>query len=179
MNDNDYFEGMNFKKIILVIMFIFCMMALFQELKGEDNKSLELDTSKTGWPTQVIWNSVNACQQGTHRWIVMSNPALIGIPPPPQTQMAMIEHCFCVLDRVRNLYSFMQYLVIVPNQSSIGQLYYDSAMKCVTENGTLSGIIRLEPKDNTTKSDNETIIKPLEEKPKEEPEEKLESPFQG
>ena len=73
----------------------------------------------------------------------------------------------------------MEYLTIVPSQSAIGNLYYENALKCVTENGTLSGVVILEPKDNKTEIDNKTIVKPLEEKTEEKPEKELESPFKG
>ena len=155
---DEYFEGLGFKKIILFLMVIFCVMALFKELRSEDNKSLEINTSEMGWPTQIVYDSVQACYQGTYRWIVMSNPALIGVIPPPQTQRAMIEHCFCVLDRVRKEYKFVDYLKIAPSQQMIGDIYYQTALKCVTENGTLQGIIYLQSTDNETNSDNTTIV---------------------
>ena len=155
---DEYFKGLSFVKIMMVIMIIFCIMALFKELSAEDNKSLEINTAEVGWPTQVVYDSVNACHQGTYRWIVLSNPSLIGIIPPPQTQRAMIQHCFCVLDRVRKDYKFTDYLQMTPNQEMVGTLYYQTALKCVTENGTLRGIITLEPKsDNETKKD-KTIV---------------------
>ena len=161
---DEYFRGLSFGKIVLLVLLFFGVMVLSSQVRGESpsvKKSLELDTSKTGWPTQIIYDSVNACYQGTYRWIVLSNPALIGITPPPQQQRAMIEHCFCVLDRVRKQYSFVEYMTVAPNQEAIGALYYETAMKCVTENGTLQGILYLESKsDNETKKDNETIIKP-------------------
>ena len=104
---------------------------------------------------------------------MLSNPALIGVIPPPQTQRAMVEHCFCVLDRVRKDYKFMEYINIAPNEEAVGNLYYETALKCVTENGTLQGIITIEPKsDNETKEDNKTIIKPKE-KPQDLKEESL------
>ena len=169
---DEYFKGLSFVKIMMVIMIIFCIMALFKELNAEYNKSLEINTAEVGWPTQVVYDSVNACHQGTYRWIVLSNPSLIGIIPPPQTQRAMIQHCFCVLDRVRKDYKFTDYLQMTPNQEMVGNLYYQTALKCVTENGTLQGIITLEPKsDNETKKDNTTIVPDKPEKkdtPKEE-----------
>ena len=168
-NTEDYFKTVTITKIARITIFFFFIMMVMGAItsKGEippvkefiTKQSLELDTSKTGWPTQVLYDSVQACYQGTYRWIVLSNPALIGIIPPPQTQRAMIKHCFCVLDRVRKQYSFVEYMKQAPNQEAIGNLYYETALKCVTENGTLQGILYLQ-----RNSDNETIIKP--EKPK-------------
>ena len=67
----------------------------------------------------------------------------------------------------------MEYINIAPNEEAVGNLYYETALKCVTENGTLQGIITIEPKsDNETKEDNKTIIKPKE-KPQDLKEESL------
>ena len=88
----------------------------------------------------------------------MSNPILLGSVPPPQTQRAMIEHCFCVLDTIRLQYSYVEYMQMVMDQDKMGDLYYQTALKCVTDHGTLQGIIVLEPKDNATVTENETII---------------------
>ena len=162
--NEDYFKTVTIAKIaIITIIFFFIMMVMGAiTSKGESpsvKQSLEINTGETGWPTQIVFDSVNACYQGTYRWIVMSNPALIGMRVPPQQQRAMIEHCFCVLDRVRKQYSFVEYVKIAPNQQAIGDLYYQTALMCVTENGTLQGILYLQPKsDNETNSDNTTIV---------------------
>ena len=165
MKHNDYFKDITKIKILaIVVVFLLCMVLVGTfTVRGEDNKTLEINTAEIGWPTQIIYDSVNACYQGTYRWIVLSNPSLLGIIPPPQTQRAMVQHCFCVLDRVRKDYSFVEYMKIAPNQQMIGNLYYEVALKCVTENKTLEGIITLEPtSDNETKEENKTIIKPKE-----------------
>ncbi len=162
--NEDYFKTVTIAKIaIITIIFFFIMMVMGAiTSKGESpsvKQSLEINTGETGWPTQIVFDSVNACYQGTYRWIVMSNPALIGMRVPPQQQRAMIEHCFCVLDRVRKQYSFVEYIKIAPNQQAIGDLYYQTALMCVTENGTLQGILYLQPKsDNETNSDDSIIV---------------------
>ena len=192
MKHNDYFKDITKIKILaIVVVFLLCMILVGTfTARGEDNKTLEINTTEIGWPTQILYDSVNACHQGTYRWIVLSNPALIGIIPPPQTQRAMIEHCFCVLDRIRKDYSFVEYIKIAPNEQMIGNLYYETALKCVTENGTLQGIITIEPNsDNETKKENKTIIKPeepqdskeesLPDQPKEESNGLPETIFQG
>ena len=192
MKHNDYFKDITKIKILaIVVVFLLCMILVGTfTARGEDNKTLEINTTEIGWPTQILYDSVNACHQGTYRWIVLSNPALIGIIPPPQTQRAMIEHCFCVLDRIRKDYSFVEYIKIAPNEQMIGNLYYETALKCVTENSTLQGIITIEPNsDNETKKENKTIIKPEEpqdskeesspDQPKEESNGLPETIFQG
>ena len=175
---DEYFKGLSFGKIVLLVLLFFGAMVLSSQVKGEspsvkesvEKQSLEINTAEVGWPTQIVYDSVNACHQGTYRWIVMSNPSLIGTIPPPHTQRKMIEHCFCVLDRVRKDYKFTDYLQITPNEQMVGNLYYQTALKCVTENGTLQGIIYLKAKDNGTNSDNTTIVpdKPEKDTPKEE-----------
>ena len=170
---DEYFEGLSFGKIVLLVLLFFGAMVLSSQVRGESpsvKQSLEINTAEDGWPTQIVYDSVNACHQGTYRWIVMSNPSLIGTIPPPHTQRKMIEHCFCVLDRVRKDYKFTDYLQITPNEQMVGNLYYQTALKCVTENGTLQGIIYLKAKDNGTNSDNTTIVpdKPEKDTPKEE-----------
>ena len=192
MEHNDYFKDITKIKILAIVaVFLLCMILVGTfTARGEDNKTLEINTTEIGWPTQILYDSVNACHQGTYRWIVLSNPALIGIIPPPQTQRAMIQHCFCVLDRIRKDYSFVEYIKIAPNEQMIGNLYYETALKCVTENGTLQGIITIEPNsDNETKKENKTIIKPEEpqdskeesspDQPKEESNGLPETIFQG
>ena len=157
-NKDEYFKGISFIKITFLILFFFGAMVMISQVRGSEKKSLMFDTSKYGWPTQLLFDSTNACYQGTYKWIVMSNPILLGSVPPPQTQRAMIEHCFCVLDTIRLQYSYVEYMQMVMDQDKMGNLYYETALKCVTDHGTLQGIIVLEPKDNATVTDNETII---------------------
>ena len=155
---DEYFKGISFVKIAFLILFFLGAMVMISQVRGNEKKSLMFDTSKYGWPTQLLFDSTNACYQGTYKWIVMSNPILLGSVPPPQTQRAMIEHCFCVLDTIRLQYSYVEYMQMVMNQDKMGNLYYETALKCVTDHGTLQGIIVLEPKDNATVTENETII---------------------
>ena len=155
---DEYFKGLSFVKISFLILFFLGAMVMISQVRGSEKKSLMFDTSKYGWPTQLLFDSTNACYQGTYKWIVMSNPILLGSVPPPQTQRAMIEHCFCVLDTIRLQYSYVEYMQMAIDQIKMGNLYYQTALKCVTDHGTLKGIIVLEPKDNATVTDNETII---------------------
>ena len=162
-NKDEYFKGISIIKITFLIIFFFGAMVMIGQVRGEDNKSsdhlLEFNTSKAGWPTQLLYDSVNGCYQGTYKWIVMANPILLGTIPPPETQRAMVEHCFCVMDRIRLQYPYVNYMMIVTDQSIVGKLYFDTAMTCVRSNGTLKGIIILDKEtDNSTVTDNETII---------------------
>ena len=182
--------GVSIIKLSFLVAIILGLMVVFADVaRAEDNKTLEIDFDKIGWPSQIIYDSANGCQQGTLRWIIMANPPLLGITPPPQVQRAILEHCFCVLDRMRTGYTLVQYIQLLPQQGMVGQLYMSMALKCVKENGTLPGIIILEDSttDNKTKTDNSTIIpeKPevptesLPDQPKEEPSSEPETIFQG
>ena len=156
---DEYFKGISLIKITFLILFFFGAMVMISQVKGNEKKPLLFNTSKYGWPTQTVFDTVNACYQGTYKWIVMTNPVLLGSIPPPQTQRVMIEHCFCVLDTIRIQYSYVEYAQLAATeQSEMGNLYYTTALKCVSDHGTLRGIMIINPKDNATVTDNETII---------------------
>ncbi|MDP7365815.1 MAG: hypothetical protein QGH83_00935 [Candidatus Pacebacteria bacterium] len=153
---DEYFKSLSFVKIAFLILFFLGAMVMIGQVRGEEN--FKLDSSKYGWPSQVVYDTIGACYQGTYKWIVMANPSLIGSIPPPQTQRAMVEHCFCVLDRVRIQHSFTEFSKLVYDINVAGKLFMDKALKCVKENKTLNGIIILNETDNATVTDNETII---------------------
>ena len=88
----------------LICLFVLIFLSISSPVKSQDNV-----TSK--YPTRVIYQSMIGCYQGTHRWIVLSNPSLIGVTPPQQAQEKMTAHCFCVTDRVRNLMTFEDYML--------------------------------------------------------------------
>jgi hypothetical protein len=58
---------------VLIFLLVLILAGLFV-VKAEDNKT-------TQWNTQLVYDNVNACYQGTYRWILMANPALIGKSP--------------------------------------------------------------------------------------------------
>ena len=106
---------------ILVFLIIMIVAGMFA-VKAEDNKT------RTGeWTTQLLYDTVNACYQGTYKWILMANPALIGSQPPPRTQRQIVQHCFCVLDKLRNKFYVEEYIEFVESESSIGQLFMKNA----------------------------------------------------
>ena len=170
---NEYFKGMSFVRITFLILLFFGAMIIISQVRAQEKDSLRYDTSKYGWPTQVVYDTIGACYQGTYKWIVMTNPSLIGSMPPPQTQRKMVEHCFCVLDRIRIQYSYVEYVQSVTNQTMLSTLYYTTALTCVSENNTLNGIMILEPKDNETMEENKIPKTPI--KPKEPQDSKEES----
>ena len=96
-----------------LILGLICFLMFFfvKGVRAEDNKTI-VDQSRTAggypkilskgkWSTQLLWDTTNACYQGTIRWVVLSNPTLLGQIPNPIAQRQMMEHCFCVMDKIR------------------------------------------------------------------------------
>ena len=146
---------------------VFSVMGIGKVIKGEDNKTKE-------WSTQLLYDTTNACYQGTYRWIVMANPLLIGQQPPPIVQRQMIQHCFCVMDKIRNEFDMEKYVNLIKSGLSVGQLFMDKAYECIDEYETLKGVIIMP--DNSTKTDNDSVVIPTEPEGQEEsmPDEELE-----
>ena len=94
-----------------------------------------LDEGK--WSTQLLWDTTNACYQGTIRWIVMTNPSLLGQVPNIMAQRQMVVHCFCVVDKIRNEHTLEEYFEKVLDPSWSGNLFMLKAMECVREWQTL------------------------------------------
>ena len=157
--------------IICWLIVVFSVMGIGEVIKGEDN-----ETGKE-WTTQVLYDTTNACYQGTYRWIVMANPSLIGQQPPPIVQRQMIQHCFCVMDKIRNEFDMEKYVELVTSGLSVGQLFMDKAYECMAEFDTMNGIfITKDQLDNYTKTDNDSVVIPTEPEGQEEstPDEELE-----
>ena len=58
-----------------VILFVGITLAWTLRLEAKVRKPL------TEWTTQLVYDTTNACYQGTVRWIVMTNPSLAGQAP--------------------------------------------------------------------------------------------------
>jgi len=151
-------------------------------------KTSEIDYIKIGWPSSLIYDITDGCYQGTLQWILLSNPALIGRIPPPPAQRAMLEHCFCLLDRIRNKYNLLEYFKLITQPKVFGKVRTQTAIKCIQHDGTLRGMVTLnESTDNKTIIDNSTVIpenqedskESLPDKPAEESSTESKSIFQG
>jgi len=151
-----------FTSMIFLMLFIFGGMVMVSQVKAEDNKTFEFDDR--GWPkilddnkwtTQLIFDTVQACYQGTIRWIVLSNPSILGQIPAPLAQRQMMEHCFCVMDKIRKENKVKDYKKKVLNPEWGGNTFMLKAMECVREYKTLpsffTSIIEM-PSDNETKN---------------------------
>jgi len=190
------------KNIFLQLVFwfglFFMLVGVGEVIKAEDNKTIEFDDR--GWPkildddewrSQLIFDTVQACYQGTIRWIVLSNPTILGQIPGHIAQRQMMEHCFCVMDKIRKENKVKEYKKEVLDPEWGGNLFMLKAMECVKEYKTLpsffKSIIEI-PLDNETKKENKIIIKPEEpqdsleespDQPKEESEGSPQTIFQG
>ena len=161
----EYFRGVSVIKIIFItfiIGLIFGLMFFFVKgVRAEDNKTVKeqfrtaggypkiLDEGK--WSTQLLWDTTNACYQGTIRWIVMTNPSLLGQVPNIMAQRQMVVHCFCVVDKIRNEHTLEEYFEKVLDPSWTGNLFMLKAMECVREWQTLPLFFTTDlPTDNKT-----------------------------
>ena len=159
--------------ISFMVGFIIGLWGYFQlELRAQPTdprKEELLKQSPNGneWPSQILYDTVNACYQGTYKWIVMNNPSLIGTLPPPPTQRTMLEHCFCVLDKIRTKFKYKAYVDYIQSDSKtapviIPRLFMEKAIECIRDFGTLGGLVILDEetikgyKDYVGSNDNET-----------------------
>ena len=198
MKFNSYFKNEKLAKIIMsVLLFLLIMIvAGMFVVKAEDNKTIEFDDK--GWPkildddewrSQLVFDTVQACYQGTIRWVLLSNPSLLNQIPSPIAQRQMMEHCFCVMDKIRKENKIEDYKKKVLDPEWGGNLFMLKAMECVGEYETLpSFFMKMPTPDNETKKENKIIIKPEEpqdlqeespDQPKEESEGSPQTIFQG
>ena len=131
----------------------FLMFFFVQGLRAEDNETKKVVLKE--WTTQLLYDTTNACYQGTIRWIVLSNPSLIGQVPDPPAQRQMLIHCFCVMDRIRNEIPIEEYQKLVYDQEWTGNTFMKKALECVKEEKTLPSFFVIQDKKIKT-TDNET-----------------------
>ena len=199
---NRYFKNEKLAKIaIAILLFLIIMLvAGISVLKAEDNKTIDepvftergfpkiLDDDK--WASQLIYDTIGACYQGTIRWVLLSNPSLLNQLPSPIAQRQMVEHCFCVMDKIRKENKIEDYRKKVIDPEWGGNLFMLKAMECVGDYETLpSFFMKMPTPDNETKKENKVIIKPEEpsqdlqeespDQPKEESEGSPQTIFQG
>ena len=163
-------------RIIFFILFLLCLMVLISQPRAEDNKTVDNPHRTLGgfpkildddvWPSQILYDTIGACYQGTIKWVVLSNPSLIGQIPNPMAQREMVEHCFCVMDKVRKEVEYQEYIKKVSNQNWAGKLFMSKSAECVGEYQTLSSFFMKIPDYETKINDNETKNLIPEDKPK-------------
>ena len=172
MKFNSYFKNEKLAKIIMGVLLVvmILLVAGVAVVKAEDNKTTNepvftergfpkiLDDDK--WVSQLVYDTIGACYQGTIRWVVLSNPSLLGQIPAPIAQRQMVEHCFCVMDKIRKENKVEEYVKKVIDPLWGGNLFMLKAVECVSEYETLpSFFMKLPMPDNATKTDNGTVEK--------------------
>ena len=158
---------MKYIKFILCMLFVFGIMVMVSQVNAEDNKTIEFDDK--GWPkildddewrSQLVFDTIGACYQGTIRWVLLSNPSLLGQIPAPIAQRQMVEHCFCVMDKIRKEIKLEKYFKKVIDPLWAGNMFMENAAECVKEYETLpSFFMKMPIPDNATKTDNGTVEK--------------------
>ena len=180
----EYFRGRSVIKTSFIIglilgLMVFLMFFFVKGLRAEDNETKKVVLKE--WTTQLLYDTTNACYSGTIRWIVLTNPSLIGQAPDFAAQRQMMIHCFCVMDRIRNEIKIEDYQKLVYDPEWTGNTFMIKAMECVGEDKTLPSFFVMQgggiKKYNI--EDNKTITIPnLKAIPKEEIEDLKESPDQ-
>jgi len=113
-----------------------------------------------------LYDTTNACYQGTIRWIVLTNPALIGQTPGWQSQRQMLVHCFCVMERIRKNIKIEEYQKKVFDQEWTGNTFMAKALECVKEEKTLPSFFVIEgekgiksiPKPKEMETENSIVV---------------------
>jgi len=165
MKFNSYFKNEKLAKIIMsVLLFLIIMLvAGIFVVKAEDNETKKVVLKE--WTTQLLYDTTNACYEGTIRWVLLSHPSLLGQPPNWRSQRQMIEHCFCVMDRIRKEIKIEDYQKQVFDPVWTGNTFMVKAIECVKEEKTLPSffVIRGDEGIKTTpipkgKTDNPTVV---------------------
>ena len=164
------------KKILMMFVIVFMFMFLpfiwaehSKELGGYDK------VPDDEWPTQVIFDTVHVCYNGTLRWVAMGNPSLLSQPPPYHIARIMTVHCFCVIDKVRSDFKYSAYVDHITKDDRtkptlIPKLFMKKSLECIRDYHTLGGLVILDEEalkglnefteDNETKNDNQIEVMP-------------------
>ena len=167
MNIKKFLKNEKYTKIIvgvLVFLLVILLAGLFV-VRAEDNKTRKKVILKE-WTTQLLYDTTNACYQGTIRWIVLTNPNLIGQTPGWQSQRQMIVHCFCVMERIRKNIKIEEYQKKVFDQEWTGNTFMAKALECVKEEKTLPSFFVIEgekgiksiPKPKEMETENSIVV---------------------
>ena len=137
MKFNSYFKNEKLAKIVMgVLLFLIIMLVVgISSIRAEDNETKKIVLKE--WTTQLLYDTTNACYEGTIRWVLLTHPSLLGQPPNWRSQRQMIEHCFCVMDRIRKEIKIEDYQKLVYDPVWTGNTFMVKAMECVKEEKTL------------------------------------------
>ena len=155
------------KKILMMFIIVFLFMFL-PFIWAEHSKDLDGydKVPDDEWPSQVIFDTIHVCYNGTLRWVAMGNPSLLNTPPPYGIARLMTVHCFCVLDKVRTQYKYRAYVDYIMQDKDltkptlIPKLFMGKSLECIRDYHTLQGLILLDEETikalNESTEDNET-----------------------
>ena len=191
MKRDAFLHIVSFASIVFLILFMFGAMVMISQVRAEDNKTIDEPKYTRGgfpkildegeWSSQLVYDTIGACYSGTIRWVIMNNPSLAKQPPNYMAQRAMVEHCFCVMDKIRKEHKLEEYRVKVFDPEWTGETFMLKAMECVKKYKTLPSFFKdIEiPLDNETNGETEDS---KDELPSQKPKESEGSPqtiFQG
>ena len=174
-SDMKTYTPVYFIKKVLICLLILIPVSIFimnlTSVRAEDNNTRSkvfLMVPNDEWPSQVIFDTIQICYQGTIRWIVMVSPGLLNQVPPYPVARKMTIHCFCVLDKLRTEYKYTPYVDMISkdnpaNPRILPNKFMEKAVMCIKEHDTLDGLVVLDPNFNmedldTMKQDNGTEI---------------------
>ncbi len=160
MKIGSFFKNEKYKKIIVgVLVFLIALLVLgLFTVRAEDNKTKKIILKE--WTTQLLYDTTNACYQGTIKWVIMSNPNLLGVPPGWKSQRQMLVHCFCVMDRIRKEIPIEEYQKKVFDQDWVGNTFITKAFECVKEEKTLPSFFVIQGDDEIETVPNNPIEVP-------------------
>jgi len=150
MKINSYFKNEKFTKIVMgVLLFLIILLVVgISAARAEDNETKKVVLKE--WTTQLLYDTTNACYEGTIRWVLLTHPSLLGQPPNWRSQRQMIEHCFCVMDRIRKEIKIEDYQKLVYDPVWTGNTFMTKAMECVKEEKTLPSFFVIQDKEIKT-----------------------------
>jgi len=171
-------------RVIFFILFLMSVMVLSSQPRAQER------VPGDGWPSRVVFDTINVCYGGTIRWVAMGNPQLLAQTPPPDIARAMTIHCFCVLDKIRTEFKYSKYVEYINKDSKtvpvlIPKLFMKKSLMCIKEYNTLQGLILLDDEalkgldefveDNATKVDKKLEVNPPNSGESDSPEQPKES----
>ena len=164
------------KKILMmfVIVFLFLFLPFIWAEHSKDLDGYE-KVPDDEWPSQVIFDTIHVCYNGTLRWVAMGNPNLLNQPPPYHIARIMTVHCFCVLDKVRSEFKYRAYVDYINKDqleqkpTLIPKLFMGKSLECIRDYHTLGGLVLLDEEflkgldewtDNESKNDTKVEVNP-------------------
>ena len=160
-----------FKKVsiagLIFGLIVLGMVFFINGAKAQDKPIIKVPNDE--WDSQVVFDTVQVCYQGTLNWVAMGNPNLMNTPPPYHVARVMTIHCFCVLDRLRTAYKLSEWREMLSKDNPLAptvapKQFMQKAVECIRDHNTLAGLVVLDPKMlDEFLNDNETITRKQEE----------------